>query len=146
MRRLVGALAAGSLLLTLLVVATGCGSSAAKPSPSPGAPRQLVSLNGFVLRAGQSYRVTFSVDAPKLHLVADVKGLGPGAGANPSLHCLLSRVGASGVTPVPLAMGGHALQTFWVYVGRSDAPLTPGTYRLTLTGEGRLQPLFVGQL
>ena len=62
MRRLVGALAAGSLLLTLLVVATGCGSSAAKPSPSPGAPRQLVSLNGFVLRAGQSYRVTFSVE------------------------------------------------------------------------------------
>ena len=146
MRRVVATLVVGGLLVILLVVATACGSSAAQPSPSPRAPRQLVSLNGFVLGAGQSYRVTFAVDAPTLRLVAYVKGPGPGAGRNPSLHCLLSRVGASGVTPVPMAVGGHAGKAYWLYAGQSDAPLQPGTYRLTITGDGRLQPLFVGQL
>lgn len=70
MRRILCALLVVALLATAVVAAAGCGSGKAKADANSMAVRHLFSLDGFDLRAGRPYRISFAVDAPALRIVA----------------------------------------------------------------------------
>ena len=146
MRRLVCALAVVTTLAALVAAGSGCGSSAAQPSSSPGDLRQLFNLTGFDLRSGHPCRVSFAVDAPKLRIIGYIRGRGTAPGADPSLTCRLERVDGSHLVPVGLKAREHAAGAFSNLRRRGRGPLPPGTYRLTLTGDGTLRPFGAEQL
>jgi hypothetical protein len=141
-----GRVTALAVLCVALAATWGCGSgNAPSPSSSTGL-RHLINLNGFALHAGQTYRVTFTVDAPQLRILAFVRGGGPAPGDDPELRCRLEKVGGSAATSVPLQEREHAGGRYWTYAAETTTPLTAGTYRITLSGDGRLQPFGVTQL
>jgi len=145
MRRVMCLLAVLAALAALVVGSSGCGSSDAQASASP-VSRQLFSLVGFDLRPGHSYRVSFVVDAPTLRIVAYVRGRGSVPGADPRLKCRLEKVDGSSLVPVGLKASERAGGQFWIYAAQATAPLTAGTYRLTLSGDGIVRPFSAAQL
>ena len=127
MRRLVCALAVVTTLAALVAAGSGCGSSAAQPSSSPGGLRQLFNLTGFDLRSGHPCRVSFaSRSAPKLRIIGYIRGRGPAPGADPALTCRLERVDGSHLVPVGLKAREHAAGEFWIYAAEATGPLPPG--------------------
>ena len=146
MRRPLSVLVSTAMLLVLALSVTSCGSVKAQTSSASVPIRHLVSLNGFELRPGQTYRVTFAVDASTLRIIAFVRGKGPAPGADPGLRCQLDKVTATALTPVPLEARERTGETYWTYAAQTTSPLTAGIYRLTLTGDGRLQPFSAAQL
>jgi hypothetical protein len=133
-------------LAALTAVGSGCGSSGAQASASPGASRQLFSLVGFDLRSGHPCRVSFTVDAPTLRIVAYVRGRGPAPGADPVLTCRLEKVDGSRLVPVGLKAHEQASGQYWIYAAQATGPLAVGTYRLTMTGDGIVRPFSAAQL
>jgi hypothetical protein len=145
MRRIACTLLVVVALAALAGAGSGCASGAAQAGASPATTRHLFTLIGFDLRAGHPYRVSFTVDAPKLRIIASVAGRGPAPGADPALAMQLERVDGSRLETVGLKAGGHAASRYWLYTAEATG-LSPGLYRLTLTGDGTLRSFGAAQL
>jgi len=145
MRRFMCVLGIAALLGVALFATVGCGSDKAEASSSSASPRQLFTLDGFELRPGHPYRVSFDVDAPSLRIHAYVRGGGSGPAADPSLDCQLEILSGSRLVSVPLKAHARADGRNWLYAARTTGTLKAGSYRLTLTGNGSLHPFSVWQ-
>jgi hypothetical protein len=146
MRRLVRALILAAALAVLAMGASGCGSSGSKAASRPEKPRHLFSLVGFDLKPGHPSRVSFALDGSTLLIVAYVRGRGPAPGVDPEPTCRLERVDGSRLVPVELDEDEQVGARYWIYTAQATSPLTAGTYRLTLTGDGVLHPFSATQL
>ena len=147
MRSALRRLVVAALIIAALSAIVGCGSPAPAAVSSPAALRHLVNVNGFTLDPGQTYRVTFDVDAPQLRILGMVRGREASSGADPVLSCRLDKVsGGSGRTPVTLRARFHPGGSTWIYVAETTAPLQPGSYQLVLSGDCRLLAFGAAQL
>lgn len=153
MRRLLLVLGTMALSCMLATVAAGCGGDHATSSRTTTSARLVVLFKGVTLSPSGDApcEVTFPVSAAKLRMLAEVRGNAPPHGTAPSLDCVLYKLpGASSQGPeaaVLMGAGGHAVKgALWVYHIQTLTQLTPGTYRLSLSGWGRVTYFAVAQL
>ena len=153
MRRLLLVLGTMALSCTLVTVAVGCGGDHAKSSRTTTSAELVVLFKGVTLSplGDAPYEVTFPVSAAKLRMLAEVRGNTPPHGIAPSLHCVLYKLPGESShgpeVPVLTGAGGHrAKGALWVFHIQTLTQLTPGTYRLSLSGWGRVTYFAVAQL
>ena len=132
-----------SILVSALFLA-GCGGTSSAASGGPA--RQLAALRDFQLVPGRTATLTFGVERSELKLIAELDGSGDGVPRD-SLRISLERLpaadGASGEpSRVAFSVNAHPATSHTLYTGHTTAALAPGTYRLSVTGSGRL--LFLG--
>jgi len=130
------AFTAALLVLVAVSALAGCGGTSSGSTEGPA--RQLAALRDFELVPGRTATLTIPIERPELKLIAELDG----APAR-SLRVVLERLPAvddpSGEpSPVAFPVKGHLLTHYTLYTGQSTGQLTPGTYRLSLNGSGRL--------
>jgi hypothetical protein len=129
----------GTLLVGVAVIAASCGNQPAATG------QYLATISGFTLAKGHPGYVTVDVRARenlRLYIMA----------RRPLTSCRLAKVDASDgsaipIEPVALEGGPDAQPSgFTTYELRTTKPVTPGTYRVELVGNARVEYMKVDNL